>query len=150
MQKKFREFYDENFSRVFAYLYAQTGAVEAAKHLTALTFERASEGWRAAPPRMRRPSLFSIARALLDEHADDLAVYEDRAHPLTEESPLAEPAMRDLIAHLPPLERELISLRFDAGLDYGEISEVLGMTRTEIAQRLLQAIRTLTARITQA
>jgi RNA polymerase sigma factor (sigma-70 family) len=62
---------------------------------------------------------------------------------------IAEPDLLRLVSLLDPLEQEIVSLRFDAGLNYGEIAEVIGLSRGEIAQQMLAAIRKLTARMSQ-
>jgi DNA-directed RNA polymerase specialized sigma24 family protein len=151
MEDEFREFYDENFARVFAYLYARTGSVAAAKELTALAFERAREEWRGgAKSSLRRPSLFAIARAVHERYVESGRIDEHGPPAFSDDfGSIAEPDLLRLVSLLDPLEQEIVSLRFDAGLNYGEIAEVIGLSRGEIAQQMLAAIRKLTARMSQ-
>lgn len=147
MQDEFREFYKRNFSGVFAYFYGQGNSVTTALELTALTFERASEEWksRRGPP-LRRPFLFALARAVRQEKAANGRPTESRGEIIATEK-LSD--LSAFFARLDPEDRELMSLRFDAGLDYGEIAEVVGLTRAEISRRMLGAVRKLTALMSQ-
>lgn len=148
----FRELYRMNFSSVFAYFYAQIGSVPEAKALTTLTFQRALEGMRGdRPPSLRRSSLFVLARDVLQEFP-----YFESASQSASREALApgEPTpvwldMQSFMSQIDPLSRELISLRFDAGLDFGEIAEIVGLSRADIGRRILVALRRLTAAMSQ-
>lgn len=148
MEDEFQRFYHRNFAKVFAYFYALTASTERAKHLTTVTFERAGAEWRGGrSPPLSRSSLFALARAVYGQEPGVSAI-----GPLlqAEDDTLAGGHdLVELLSRLDPLSRELVSLRFDAGLTYGEIADIVGLTRAEIARRVLQAVRRLTASISQ-
>lgn len=154
MHDDFRKLYDENFSRVFAYFYAFTGSVVSAKALASLTFQRAGEERRGGRvPLLNRLSLFILARAVREEHPEPPVTGHGGTENLTAEEEAVvlryEPDISRFISRLDPLSRELISLRFDAGLDYAEIAEVLNLETDDVAPRMLEAIQKLTALIAQ-
>jgi RNA polymerase sigma-70 factor (ECF subfamily) len=112
----------------------------AAEDVTALTFERAYRRRRTFDHRrgQERAWLFGIARnAALDELrrrrrltelVDDpedasLAPAEDGA-----EVALRRTAVRAALAGLPAREREIVALKFFAGLSNGELAHVLGVS----------------------
>ena len=147
MQDEFRRFFRENFPRVFAYFYAQSGSIAQAKELASRTFEHANEEWRGsrAPP-LRRPSLFVIARAVRKEWMDGTAeAGEEVSLARGSNFMLGRPDLGPFVSRLDPLDREIVSLRFDAGLNYGEIGEIVGLTRVEVGRRIVEAMRRLTA-----
>ena len=108
--------------------------------MTASAFERAYRKQRTYKPARgtERAWLFGIARnaaldelrrrkrsaALAAEPADaDAAAPEDAA-----DRALRRAALRTALAGLPPRERELIALKFHAGLDNAELAAVLGVS----------------------
>jgi RNA polymerase sigma-70 factor (ECF subfamily) len=74
--------------------------------------------------------------SLFDEPADpDVAAAEDGA-----EVTLRRAALREAMNRLDPRERELVALRFFAGLGHGEIAEVLGISASNAGTRLHRAV----------
>ena len=137
---------------VFAYVATLLGDRSAAEDVTASAFERAyrrQSTYRAARG-SERAWLFGIARnaaldelrrrrrsaALTAEPADvDAAPAEDAA-----DAALHRAALRTAVAALPPRERELIALKFHAGLDNAELAAVLGVSVSNAGTQLHRAM----------
>ncbi len=140
---------------VYAYVATLLGDRAAAEDVTAAAFERAYRKRRSFRPARgsQRAWLFGIARhAALDElrrrkrtvalQADpedrDAAAAEDQA-----ELAARRAAVRVAIAALPPRERELIALKFHAGLDNAELAGVLDVSVTNAGTLLHRALQRL-------
>ena len=148
----FDALYRESRDDVFAYVSGLLRDVHAAEDVTALAFERAYRKRRRFDPRRGagRAWIFGIARnAALDElrkrkrRAGLLTDPVDAESATTEEG--AELAMRrtvlrDAVSSLELRERELIALRFFAGLSHAEIAQVLGISASNAGTRLHRAI----------
>src|SRR3954447_14033050 len=118
---------------VFAYVATLLGDRAAAEDVTASAFERAyrKQATYKAARGSERAWLFGIARnaaldelrrrkrsaALTAEPADDATAPEDAA-----DTALRRAALRTALAGLAPRERELIALKFHAGLDNAELA----------------------------
>lgn len=137
---------------VYAYVAGLLRDRHAAEDVTALAFERAYRRRRRFDPRRgsSRAWIFAIARnaaldelrrrrrtvSLFDEPADpDVATAEDGA-----EATLRRAALREAMSCLDPRERELVALRFFAGLGHAEIAEVLGISASNAGTRLHRAV----------
>lgn len=151
----FEELYRSSRDDVYAYVAGLLRDRSAAEDVTALAFERAYRKRSRFDPRRgdRRGWLFGIARnAALDElrrrsrQAKLDADPEDAAAvPLSD---LAEASDRRLMlqkvmAGLEPRDRELISLKFFAGLSNPEIAATLGISESNTGTRLHRAIKKL-------
>jgi RNA polymerase sigma factor (sigma-70 family) len=139
---------------VFAYVATLLRDRGAAEDVTALAFERAFS--RRAKFDARRGSerawLFGIARnAALDELRKRRRSAALAAEPVSEapapedEADLAlrRAAVRTALAALPAREREVIALKFHAGLDNAELAAVLGISVSNAGTRLHRALTTL-------
>jgi RNA polymerase sigma-70 factor, ECF subfamily len=137
---------------VFAYVATLLRDVAAAEDVTAAAFERAVRKRRSYDAKRGTPRawLFGIARhAALDE----LRRRKRRAH-LAEEPPderapapddeaeraLRRAVVRDALATLPAREREVIALKFQAGLDNAELAAVLGVSTSNAGTLLHRAM----------
>jgi RNA polymerase sigma-70 factor, ECF subfamily len=137
---------------VYAYVATLLRDRSAAEDVTAAAFERAYRKQRTykASRGTERAWLFGIARnAALDElrrrkraaalAADpvdvDAAPPEDAA-----ETALRRAAVRVALARIDPRERELIALKFHAGLDNSEIAAVLGVSVSNAGTQLHRAM----------
>jgi RNA polymerase sigma-70 factor (ECF subfamily) len=136
---------------VFGYVATLLHDRGAAEDVTALAFERAFRKRKSFDARRgsERAWLFGIARnAALDElrkrkRTAQLAVDVEDVTPAPEEEmdrALRRAAVRSALAELPARERELIALKFHAGLDNAELAEVLGVTVTNAGTRLHRAL----------
>jgi RNA polymerase sigma factor (sigma-70 family) len=143
----FAALYERTFPRVYAYVASLLRDRSAAEEVTAAAFERAFRKRRSFDPRRgtQRAWLFGIARnAALDELRR-----RKRAATLTDE-PAAEDAVtedlerratvRAALAGLDPRDRELIALKFHAGLGNAEIGAVLGISANNAGTRVHRAL----------
>jgi RNA polymerase sigma factor (sigma-70 family) len=139
---------------VFAYVATLLHDRGAAEDVTAQAFERAFRKQAKFDSRRgsERAWLFGIARnaaldelrkrrrtaALATEPVSDAAGPDDEA-----DLALRRAAVRAAVAELPARERELIALKFHAGLDNAELAAVLGISVSNAGTRLHRALITL-------
>jgi RNA polymerase sigma-70 factor (ECF subfamily) len=153
-QDVFEELYRSSRDDVYAYVATLLGDLGAAEDVTALAFERAYR--RRATFRAERGSrrawLFGIARnAALDELRrrkrvaplfSEPAGTDDRADARIEsaDSVLRRATVRAALRSLGGRDRDLIALKFHAGLSNGEIARVLGTSETNAGTALHRSI----------
>ena len=142
---------------VYAYVITLLGDRASAEDVTALAFERAYARRRSFDRRRgdERAWLFGIARnAALDElrrrrRTASLLVEpetlpeESLASPDDGELELRRSAVRAALAALTPRERELIALKFHAGLTNTELASVLGVSVSNAGTMLHRAVQKL-------
>jgi RNA polymerase sigma factor (sigma-70 family) len=140
--------YRTTCQELFAYVCSLLGDRGAAEDVTALAFERAYRRRRTFDRRRgeERAWLFGIARnAALDELRRRRRLETLAAEPPDErvaapddgpEVALRRTAVRSALVGLSPRERELVALKFHAGLTNGEIAKVLGMSETGVGSFL--------------
>ncbi len=133
---------------LFAYVAGLLRDRSAAEDVTAQAFERAYRKRRSFDPRRGsgRAWLFGIARnAALDELRRRRRIAELAAEP--EDPSAVDPheqaevavrrtALRTAMRHLDARERELVALKFFAGLSNAEIATVIGTSETNAGTRL--------------
>jgi len=138
---------------VLRYLTRLVGNSDTARDLAQETFLRAT---RASAPRdepAQRAWVFRIARNLALNHLRDASRQASHASEptvpagksATQETSLV---VREALAQLSDLDREVFLLRESAGLNYGEIAEACGITEEAVRarlQRTRQALRILLA-----
>jgi RNA polymerase sigma factor (sigma-70 family) len=150
----FEALYRGSADAVYAYVASLLRDRSAAEEVTAAAFERAFRKHRSFDPRRgsQRAWLFGIARnAALDELRR-----RKRAATLTDEPADTEPAaeseaeaaerratVRAALAVLEPHDRELIALKFHAGLGNAEIAAVLGISASNAGTRVHRALNRL-------
>ncbi len=138
---RFEALYRTSRDDVFAYVATMLGDRASAEDVTALAFERAYRRRRTFDRRRgeERAWLFGIARnAALDElrrrrrtatlaadPEDPGVMVEDGA-----EVALRRTAVRDALRTLPAREREIVALKFHAGLANTELARVLGISES--------------------
>lgn len=92
-------------------------------------------GWLVRPPRelQDRRQAVASARALLAQRLG------------REPGPMVDDAiiLRAALARLPPRERAMVALRFDAGLSQVEIAEAMGMSPMQVSRALRRTLRLL-------
>jgi RNA polymerase sigma-70 factor, ECF subfamily len=144
----FERFYRSSRDDVYAYAAGVLRDVGAAEEVTAQAFERAYRKWRTFRPERGSPRawLFGIARnAALDELrrrrrvvglAHDATDPEPQAQPQASDQSLRRLAVRTALDSLSPRERELIGLKFHAGLANAELARVLGISETNAGTML--------------
>lgn len=151
--ERFEALYRSSRDDVYAYVATLLREPAAAEDVTALAFERAYRRRRSFD-RARgseRAWLFGIARnAALDElrrrrrHAALAVDPEDPAaadaFAADEDDALRRSALRAALDQLPPRERELVALKFHAGLTNAEIARVLGVSASNAGTLLHRTI----------
>jgi RNA polymerase sigma-70 factor (ECF subfamily) len=151
----FDQLYRRNRDDVHAYVAGLLRDRSAAEDITALAFERAYRRRRSFNPKRgtRRAWLFGIARnaaldelrrrrrqaTLVAEPVDDAAILPEQGAELA----IRRAALRAAIAELAPRERELVALKFFAGLTNPEIARVVGISETNAGTRLHRVIEKL-------
>jgi RNA polymerase sigma factor (sigma-70 family) len=152
---RFEGLYRSARDDVYAYVAALLRDRQAAEDVTALAFERAYRRRRLFDARRgsERAWLFGIARnAALDELrrrgrsatldaelGDALAIStEEQA-----EAALRWSAVRTALAGLDPRDRELVALKFFAGLSNAELARVLRTSETNAGTRVHRAVQRL-------
>lgn len=144
---------------LFAYACTVVRDRSAAEEVVAVTFERALARRGRFDPRRGSPRawLFGIARhAAVDElrrrgrsatwtHEPPDAAVPDPADAVAErdEADRRRAAVAAAIDRLPGRDRELVALKFHAGLGNAEIAAVLGISATNAGSRLHRVLTTL-------
>ena len=148
----FEKLYRSSRDDLYAYAASLLRDRAAAEEVTAAAFERAYRRRRTFNPRRgsARAWLFGIARnAALDElrrrrRVADLAVdpedVEAAAPEVGADRAVARAAVRSALASLEPRERELIALKFFAGLSNRELARVLGVSESNAGTLLHRAV----------
>jgi RNA polymerase sigma-70 factor, ECF subfamily len=152
---RFELLYRSSRDDIFAYVSTLLNDRAAAEDITALAFERAYRRRKTFDRRRgeERAWLFGIARnAALDElrrrkRVASLTVDpEDVSEPADEAGPevaLRRTAVRAALAELPARDREVIALKFHAGLRNTELAKVLGVSETAAGTLLYRAMEKL-------
>lgn len=149
--------YAEQLPRVYNFFRYRVGAGPTAEDLTSATFEKA---WRARH-RYRRDLgafttwLFTIARNVAADHFRQqrhhlpLEAAADVAAPTTAadaaETHSDEHRLTALLAHVASRERELISLKYGAGLTNRAIARLTGLSESNVGTLLHRTISALRA-----
>lgn len=140
---------------VFAYVATLLRDAGAAEDVTAAAFERAFRRRRSFDPRRGSPRawLFGVARnAALDElrrrkRSATLVgePVDTGASTPEDEADLAirRTAVREGLVRLEPRDRELIALKFHAGLTNAELATVLGLSESNVGTRLHRVLQKL-------
>lgn len=136
--------YAPYYPALFAFFLSFTGSEYEAARLcgSVLAACLEDEHWSPAP-RQRKVGLFRAAR-LAARAAAWRAPEAPRAK--NGDGPVTD-ALSIAVRSLPALEREAISLAFDAELSCGEIGEVLSLAEQEAAQLIVRALRRLKGRV---
>jgi RNA polymerase sigma-70 factor, ECF subfamily len=151
----FEELYRSSRNDVFAYVAGLLRDRTAAEDVTAVAFERAYRKRKTFSPKRgtHRAWLFGIARnaaldelrrrkrqaTLVTEPADEAAVPADDAAEVS----LRRAALRQAMGELTARERELVALKFFAGLANAEIATVIGTSESNAGTRLHRVLEKL-------
>jgi RNA polymerase sigma-70 factor (ECF subfamily) len=145
--------YDRHIQPIYRYVYSRVGSRAEAEDVTSQTFVSALE----ALPRYRHRGhfdawLFSIARSKVMDHFRHQSAARRQVEPIVLEAdspgdqvPAEDvQALRSVLRSLPEEERELLRLRYGAGLTFGKMASVLGRKEEAVKKtvyRLLVRIR---------
>ncbi len=151
---RFDALYRETASDVFAYVMTLLRDQTAAEDVTATAFERAYRRQSGFDPKRgtQRAWVFGIARnaaldelrarkrttALLSDPEDVDPQRDDDA--AVDEAVLRRATVAAALTQLDPRERELIALKFHAGLDNAEIAKVLNISVANAGTRVHRAV----------
>ena len=147
----FEELYRDTVDDLYAYVATLVRDRAAAEDVVAAAFERAYRRRSGYDARRgsQRQWLFGIARnAALDElrrrkrHAS-LAAEPADTDPGDGPDPIHRATVRAALATLDARDRELVALKFFAGLDNAEIAGVLGISASNAGTRLHRAVHRL-------
>jgi RNA polymerase sigma-70 factor, ECF subfamily len=154
--ERFEALYRSSRDDLYAYVTTLLHDSSAAEDIIALAFERAYVRRRSFDRRRgeERAWLFGIARnAALDElrrrtRTARLAVDPEDREASDEphdglELTLRRTAVRAALAHLPAREREIVGLKFHAGMSNAEIAHVLGVSESNVGTRLHRTMQKL-------
>jgi len=151
----FEALYRQSRDDVFAYLRGLLRDRSAAEEVTAQAFERAWRRRRQLDPDRgsSRAWLFGIARnAGLDELRRRSRVAE--LHDVATDDPAADTAervaLREALDQLSGRERELVALKYFAGLSNAEIAAVSGTSESNAGTRLHRVIQKLRRSLDEA
>ncbi len=154
----FGAFYEHWFDRVFNYARHRTGSAARADEIVADTFTRALKAWPKYDPNKGEAStwLFSIAfRAVADHYRSEkrlLFSNLDEAPEAAERGPAPGQRLEEaqtkaeLAKALQRLEeqpREIVALRFYAGMTNRAIGGLLGLSESNVAVILFRSVRKL-------
>jgi len=156
----FAAIYDHYFPRVYNYARYRVGDAQMADDLTAQVFERVLAKIGEYRPE-RRPFaawLFAIARNAVNDHLRaqrrhpwlSLEALRDRASATPPPEEIAErdesrSELLEAVARLSERERELVALKFAAGLTNRTIAELTGLSEGHVGVILYRAVRRLRA-----
>lgn len=150
----FDALYRDTANDLFAYVMTIVRDRASAEDVTHAAFERAyrKRARYDAGKGSQRAWLFGIARnAALDElrrrkrTASLVADLPDETVPSfdDDEAAIRQSAVRTALANLEPHDRELVSLKFFAGLSNAEIARVVGLSESNAGTRLHRAVNRL-------
>jgi RNA polymerase sigma-70 factor (ECF subfamily) len=151
----FDRLYRTSRDDLYAYVATLLRDPAAAEDVTALAFERAmrKQGSYRSARGSERAWLFGIARnAALDELRRRGRTTQLAAEPIDDTTPgagdeadrsLDRAAVRAALARLAPREREVIALKFHAGLSNGELARVLAVSESNAGTLLHRAMQQL-------
>ena len=158
-QQAFIRAYECHYTKLLAYIYSRVGNVELAKDLTAEVFEKAYvKGHSVREAAAYTTWLFMIAKNVVIGHyrrqkreanglnkvKDSVWLSERPADP--EADTLRGEAVSSLMRHLRRLsdrDQELLALKFEGELSYGEISCVLKLSEVNVRVSIFRALKRL-------
>lgn len=155
-QQALAQLYERYLPRVYRYVAARLTAAEDAEDVTATVFLRMVDAlsryqWRGLPFgawlfRIARNELASFHRRAQYRVADPLDEgLRDPAPgaPGNVEEAERLAAVREAISQLPPAQREVVELRFMAGLSIADTAKVLGKSETNVKVLQYKGVRRL-------
>ncbi len=147
----FEFFYEEYFDRVYNYARHRTGSATRADEIAADTFHRALKAWSSFDLKKgdRRSWLFAIAfRATADHYRSQtrrrwltlgLAPEPIELPPYQQDE--KQQRLFEVLSQLSDQQREIVSLKFYAGMKNRAIAEILGLTESNVAVILYRSVR---------
>ncbi|MFV0337029.1 MAG: RNA polymerase sigma factor [Chthoniobacterales bacterium] len=152
------EIIENAFSRyekpLISYAREITGDLESARDAVQETFLRLSKQDVASLQERLAPWLFCVCRNCALDHQRKIVRFREESieedEQITDQTPADQASNKDesqqlqkLICRLPEKQRELLKLKFEAGLSYKEMAETMNMSVSHIGVTLHEAIQTL-------
>ncbi len=150
--------YQEQLPKIYNYFRYRVGDGMLAEDLTAATFEKA---WRARKSYQRKKAafttwLYTIARNILADHyrktRDEISLPSTEQLAAEDSEPedelISQQTLQGLIALLneyPPRERDLVALKYGAGLNNRQIAQMTSLSESNVGtilHRLVSNLRT--------
>ncbi len=162
--RAFTELYEHYFPRVYKYVYYRIGERTVTEDLVSTIFLRVVERIESYRERNGEfsPWLFRIAHNVVVDYyrkkARSEVPLEESAIEIintrfTERQVIEQLSDEDILAQISLLadrEREIIGLKFGAGLDNGQIANLLNVSDNHVAVILYRAMKKLRQRISEA
>ena len=152
----FAVLYRRYVNPIYRYLYSRVGSDADAQDLTAQVFLEALEGLHRYRERGNFAAwLFTLARRRATDHyrRRPALALDDVPDPPDEQDLLADVAQREaferlrlLVAQLDDDQRELLRLRFAAGLSFGQMAAALGRNEAAVKMAVYRLLERLKAR----
>lgn len=158
-RRQFAFLYERYADRLYRYARARTGSATVADDIVSDTMMAALEGLQGFDPARGTFAgwLFTIARRRIADRGRNCARFRKLVErvrsqtPQTHEDDVLDTTIRRedallarrLLATLPDRDRELVLLRYSAGLNSAEIADALGMTSGAVRTRLSRALQRL-------
>jgi RNA polymerase sigma-70 factor (ECF subfamily) len=154
----FAELYEQYMPKVYRYIRYRVNNTQEAEDLTSATFEKALENIKRYSSEKAKFStwIYSIARNTVIDYyrvkakrkttpLEEATEIEARDLPIEEEFLRREDLRRLHIClkDLPPMEQEIISLKFGAELTNRQIARMVGQTESNVGTRLCRAVKKL-------
>lgn len=160
----FAQWFRDHQPTVYRYVRFRVASREAAEDVTSQVFMKALRALNRYDPGRASPRtwLLRIARNAVTDHLrslrrrSSLHVSLDRVPDLVADVPGQEErvlrgeriqALLNASRELSPADQEILSLRYGAGLDNGEIADHLGISNNAVAVRLHRALKRLKAAV---
>lgn len=156
MKEPFVELYDRCFDDVYRYVYSKIGNSWDADDVVSDTFRKAFEKYDTLREHSNPKAwLITIAHHTVADfyRKKKPSVSADKLYDLADPDDFEDrfaldddlDCVRKSIAALPPEDREIVRLRYFAGLKNREIGEVLGKTEEAVKTRVFRLLKKLSA-----
>jgi RNA polymerase sigma-70 factor (ECF subfamily) len=151
----FTAIYDLYFSRIYSYVLYRLQDAQVADDITSQVFERVITKIKTYRPNRGpfAPWIFAIARNTINSHLRasrvrrwvslDATTSQATSSPMLEEIAIRNEQMArlmELVANLDDRSRDLIALKFGAGLTNRRIAELTGLSESNVGVILYRAI----------
>lgn len=154
-EAKLISIYEESYSRIARYLYAHIGDRRDAEDLASEAFVKALRSIDSYEERglPMEAWIFRIARNLMVDylrhknHYREIPIEDELVGDGNPEQEVADrfqqEELREALKHLTPAQREVISLRFFAGLSAAEVGEIMGKSAGAVREMQSAALKSL-------
>jgi len=162
LREDFEAVYQRYSREVWALAYARWMNADTAMDIAQETFLRLWKQWETGEPILNpRAWLLRVARNLAEDYAKS-AFRRNGTHPpqtmngVASHEPLPQEhlerqelhaQLREILAEMPEADREILTLKYAADYNTGDIAELLGINPTAVHMRLSRALQRLAERL---